>query len=241
MNLALYSIIAVWGLIILAFSFGSIVLAVTGIVLLRKKRIFAGGIVASIGFMGLLFSAMMVVFACYAFYMLKKSPAFNEARIEQFDPSKYTGKTGTIIFPFKGESILTESDPDKNIQTEYSSNDGVFKIPAGSHNFISYELRVSDPKGNRWEACSWDLTDFDDEITLSENSLIELKAGPPFIIKVLVKEKSDGSVSLSFDCRDGRGNEFSLYPAESKSVSSPGFEVFSEAGVKVWSGDFKYG
>ncbi|MFZ2655797.1 MAG: hypothetical protein WAX69_12775 [Victivallales bacterium] len=240
MQFALYSVVAIWGVIALVLTFGAIAIAVLGIIMLKKKNIAAGIILSTVGALGILLSFALIGGICYACYFMKDIPGYKEAKIEEFNPDKYPGKLATISFPFKGESILTETDSKKNIETKYSSKDGTFKVPAGMHDFGSYEIRLADAKGGKWEANSWETSYFENTINLAENASLQILAGPPFIAKLSVKEKSDGTVSFSLNYKDKKGNEFSLYPANTKE-DAPGFEVFSASGEKLWSGEFKYG
>ncbi|HCE42446.1 MAG TPA: hypothetical protein DET40_02735 [Lentisphaeria bacterium] len=240
MQSVLYSVVAVWGAIALVLAFGAAAITVIGVLLLKKKNTAAGIILSLIGAIGILLSFALIGCICYAFYFMTSIPGYKEAKVEEFNPDGYSGKLATISFPFKGDSVLTESNSDKNLDIRYSSRDGTFKVPAGMHDFSSYEIWATDEKGGKWEASSWKTADFENTINLAEDSKMELLAGPPFTAKLSIKEKSDGTVSFSLNYKDRKGNDFSLLP-ENRNDGAPGFEVLSASGEKLWSGEFKYG
>mgnify|MGYP001457287930 CR=1 FL=1 len=237
-KLALYSVLAIWGSIALVFILGVITVTVIGIILLRRKKTAAGIFLTVAGSLGIMSTLAL---AGLIWYAISSVGRYEEYKHEEFNPDTYAGKLGNITLPYKGESYLNERDDKKKQETRYSSKDGKFRIPAGPHDFGYYEICNSDSDGNKWEAYSWKIAGLAKHSVIPEGAKLEINAGPPFIVKISMKESFDGSVSFSLDCKDKEGNEFSLSPARGRDLGAPRFEVLSASGETLWTGDFKYG
>lgn len=241
MNSYIIYIVGFLALAGLIFSAGMIILSVR---FFRQQRKNAGIICLCIGIPSLVFPVMMsiILFLGILYY---SSLGFEPYKEVTFSPEGYKGPMGTLVFGTKCKSELRGSSSENNTNYTFSSEDGVFKIPADNILIYSYSIYMTDKSGKEWKASSYNLKD----IPIFTNnspppaSPLEIKAGPPLKSKITVSEKSGDKVSLSLSICDMQGEEFSinLRNDDNPDESTPGFELISPSGEKIWQGQFKYG
>lgn len=216
-----------------------ILLIVSGFLLVRKKRKVLGIALLSIGLLsGMSFTFVVTLGGAFLLFVGEMQKGM-DVKSENFNPANYSGKLGSIAFPYQGESELT-SEIKKSKRMIFKSSDGLFKVPAGSNSFSRYSIHAADAKGTNWAANMYDVKELKKSLNVPENSVLKINAGPPFKTKIEVKEKPGGNVSMSLDIRDIAGNKASIYCMGPADVNH-GFEVYSSGGEKLWSGDFEYG
>ena len=216
------------------FCIGMIVLS---ILFFRRKNKVAGIIFICIGAFSIVFPLILSVafFFCYTF---SNSGLFEPYKEVKFSPEEYKGPMATLVFETKCKSELRGTSSEDKTNYVFSSEDGVFKVPIKKM-FYNYSIFKTDNSGKEWKATTF----LHDVVGFSKDSTTSIKSGPPLKSKITISKKSGNEVSLSLNICDAQGNEFRINPLsyDNSDEGSPGFELISPSGEKLWQGQFNYG
>jgi len=185
-------------------------------------------------------SSVSVLLAAVCGLLVLAPAGLLAAQIEIFDPAKYTGPAGKIVFPYKGESVLVVQDTQSGKLYRLSTTDGTFAAPAGQYTLLGYQSVAIDENKERWAFYANMATVKTREITVAADGSQDVAAGPPFVASVSVTKGDDGNASLSFNLL-GAGGDKCIVRKANTMTDPPGFQVVSAAGEVVWQGQFKYG
>jgi hypothetical protein len=118
------------------------------------------------------------------------------------------------------------------------TTDRKVSLPAGKWEIASYTVGVSDNAGTVVAASFQDKpTAFE----VQQDSTTELSFGPPFRAIVTASRAADGKVGLSLSLVGRAGERCGSLLVGGKRPPAPKFEVRSQAGDVVYSGQFEYG
>jgi hypothetical protein len=205
----------------------AIVLGIIALVTMKGKKgkglaiagIVMGGIAAP--FICISVPVIIVALAIYKTY-----------QVDKFDPSQYQGETGSIILPYKGESTLILRDAKSNKSKQFSTTDGVMKVPVGTFNLWQYSAIAKDGNNSEWRASCYLIQK---QISVQSGSSEQFEVGPPFIASIDVKKKSGNQIEFAFKLIDRNNNNFTIDKDE------PAFQVTSKSCDILWQGKFRRG
>jgi len=162
---------------------------------------------------------------------------------------------GTIIVPYSGTAQLQAYG--SNDRAVATSDDGVFKLKAGTYRYLLHVINNKDAEGNNWSARTnlfpapnpTNNTTF----TLTEDEPIEYDVGGPYTVVCNVQkgqvyykdEAAEGErpergpgVTVSLKVTDRYDNPVSISGPRDKPIQ---FQARNAANRVVWSHNFEYG
>lgn len=215
---------------------GWLVPLVLGIVRLRRR---SGGVVLTVlggtwalgvGLVGAL------GWLTYRTFLEFGPGAASPLKVEQFEPAKYQGETGTIVLGYKGESSLEAYQRDGTKALRLSTNDGIVKAPVGNYHVMGYQALAKEQSGAEWVArCSPGA-----RVSVKAGSSTELKLGPPLTASITVKTRGKDQVSMDLKLAGVDGGQYTISKKGGRD-EPPSFVALNKAGQVVWKGRFSYG
>ncbi|MBI5777934.1 MAG: hypothetical protein HZA49_00565 [Planctomycetes bacterium] len=226
----LMAIVGITALLGLLLALVSIIMGIISLIMIRKSKGMLRGKGWAISglLMGLIPLLLIGGLIIYGFVMAASASRSYSAK--PFDPSQYKGATGSIVLPYKGESVLTLYGKGESIRL--TTADGTIKTPVGDYTVSSYEASGQDEKNTKWTASSYPRSS---RVVVKDGTPAHLAIGPPFMASVDVKSGPGNQVSMTFNLKDNAGNSFTIYNSE------PSFQVISQSGDTLWQGKFQFG
>ncbi|HPA17861.1 MAG TPA: hypothetical protein PLU30_08935 [Verrucomicrobiae bacterium] len=171
----------------------------------------------------------------YGFYVARQY-----SNVETFDARTYSGETGKIVLPFKGEVALVLRDSKNHKLLRCGGKDGIVRAPTGIYGLHRFEGSLMDEQKGRWTAGAYFFRHPAGDFTLENDGERTIEAGPPFVARIVAATKGRDEAEFNLELT-GRGEGRYTITKDKGALWEPGFEVLSKAGDVLWRGNFKFG